>query len=236
MSSIQLLFSPGCRFTDDTVMTVATIDSLLHGKPFAESYKAWYQKYPDVGYGRSFQQWARSAGYEPYYSWGNGSAMRVSPVGFYYQSLDDVLDIAKESAAATHNHPEGIKGAQAVSSAIFLARQGETKAQIKEYVESKFGYALDEPLASIREWYQFDVSCQGSVPQAITAFLESADVEDAVRNAVSIGGDSDTIACIAGAIAEAYYKSIPDFVMTEVKKRLDHDMLLIIEAFYEIMK
>ncbi|NLP45235.1 MAG: ADP-ribosylglycohydrolase family protein [Peptococcaceae bacterium] len=228
------LIRPDSRFTDDTVLTIATIDALLKGKSYATVYKEWYKKYPQAGYGASFCKWAQAEGNAPYYSWGNGSAMRVSPIGWYFETLAEVLNEAQKSAKATHNHPEGIKGAQAVAAAIYLARSGQTKEQIKEYIERTFDYKLDEPLVGIRTWYKFDVSCQGSVPQAIIAFLEAESFEDALRNAISLGGDSDTLACISGAIAEAYFRQIPVFLKTEVMARLDSEMTTLLNDFYKI--
>ncbi len=229
------LFSSNSRFTDDTVLTVATIDALLNEIPFVAAYKKWFNKYPNAGYGGSFMEWAKSGGSEPYNSWGNGSAMRVSPVGSYFKTLEEVLAKAKQSAEVTHNHPEGIKGAQAVASSVFFAKTGKAKSEIKEFVKENFNYNLDEPIPGIRTWYKFDVSCQGSVPQAITAFLESTDFEDAIRNAVSIGGDSDTIACITGSIAEAYYKDIPEKIKKEALGRLDSEMQTLIKSFYRFI-
>ena len=165
------IIRPDSRFTDDTVLTIATIDALLNGKSYSSVYKEWYKKYPQTGYGASFVQWAQSEDTKPYNSWGNGSAMRVSPIGWYFDTITEVLDEARKSAEATHNHPEGVKGAQATAAAVYLARSGRTKGQIKEYIEQNFDYKLDEPLASVRTWYKFDVSCQGSVPQAFRAFL-----------------------------------------------------------------
>ena len=168
-----------------------------------------------------FQAWASSAETAPYNSFGNGSAMRVSPVGFAFDSLEEVLAEAKRSAEVTHNHPEGIKGAQAVAGAIFLARTGKTKGEIKRYIEEQFSYDLGEPLDEIRPYYTFDVTCQGSVPQSFIAFLESSDFEDAVRKAVSLGGDSDTMACITGGIAQAFYGGVPNHIADETLARLD---------------
>ena len=215
------LFHPMCRFTDDTVLTVALAESILHGTPYVDLLKAYYRAYPKAGYGGTFHRWAQSEDSGPYNSWGNGSAMRVSPVGFAFDTIEDVLDRAKASAEVTHDHPEGIKGAQSVASAIFLARTGQGKDEIKNYVETTFGYRLDRTLDEIRPTYEFDVSCQGSVPQAITAFLESDGFEDAVRKAVSIGGDSDTIACIAGGIAQAYHGGVPEPIRLRVFEVLD---------------
>lgn len=159
--------------------------------------------------------------------------MRVSPVGYYYNSIDEVMLKAKESAEATHNHPEGINGAQAIATSIFMAKIGKTKEDIKQFVEHEFSFDLYEKLDSIREWYSFDISCKGSVPQAIIAFLESTDYEDCIRNAISIGGDSDTIACMAGGIAEAYYKVIPDYIAKKVYDVLTEEMAVIVNKFYD---
>ncbi len=229
------LFPSGSRPTDDSVLTIATMDSILSGKPFAESYKLWFRRYPNAGYGGNFKRWAISDDMAPYSSFGNGSAMRVSPIGFFYDSLEEVLEKAGESAAVTHNHPEGIKGAKATAAAVYLAKTGSSKREIKEYIETAFGYDLNASLDSIRPWYVNDVSCQGSVPQAIISFLESESYEDAVRNAISIGGDSDTIACITGGIAEAYYKDIPAYIANRVKELLPWDMKGILENFYEAL-
>ncbi|MDQ7785539.1 MAG: ADP-ribosylglycohydrolase family protein [Desulfomonilaceae bacterium] len=225
------LFHTNCRFTDDTVLTVAVADSILTGVGYSEKLKEYYRYYPWAGYGGTFQVWAASEDNEPYNSWGNGSAMRVSPVGFAFETLDDVLEQAERSAEVTHNHPEGIKGAQSVAAAVFLARTGRDKRYIKKFIEERFEYNLSEPLDSIRTWYRFDVSCQGSVPQAITAFLESTDYEDAVRNAISLGGDSDTIACIAGGIAEAFYDGVPSPIVERVRGILDDRLWGVVSAF-----
>lgn len=226
------LFSPNSRFTDDSVMTIATMYALLNNLDFGLCYRLWYRKYPDAGYGRSFQAWAADDHSLPYNSWGNGSAMRVSPVGCFFDSLEQVLLKARESAAVSHNHPEGIKGAQATAACVYWALRGEDKTTIKRLVEERFGYDLNFSLDEIRESYQFDVSCQGSVPQAIVAFLESSDYEDTIRGAVSIGGDSDTIATIAGGIAEAFYKEIPPHIKNTVMKSLPDEFREVITAFY----
>jgi ADP-ribosylglycohydrolase len=225
------LFSPKCRFTDDSVLTVAVADVILNGGKYADRFKQYYSCYPFKGYGGNFRDWAKSSSSEPYNSWGNGSAMRVSPVGFAFNNLDTVLEEAKRSAEVTHNHPEGIKGAQATAAAIFLARQGHDKVAIKSYIQTTFGYDLEQTLDQIRPTYRFDVSCQGSVPQAVIAFLESTDFEDAIRNAVSLGGDSDTIACIAGGIAQAFYGGVPQWVAEQVFSILDEQLSTVTEAF-----
>lgn len=225
------LFVPGSRFTDDTVCTVALADSLLAAGDYAPLLKQYVRRYPEAGYGGTFFYWGHSDNFQPYQSWGNGSAMRVSPVAWAYDTMDEVLEAAERSAAITHDHPQGIRGAQAIAASIFLARQGADKEDIRDFIESNFFYDLSESLASIRSWYQFDVSCQGSVPQAITAFLESHDFEDAVRKGISLGGDSDTIACMAGSIAEAHYGGVPSHIVAEVKSRLDPPLLEVVERF-----
>jgi len=225
------LFSPRCRFTDDTVLTVAVADALLQGTGYVETFKEYYRLYPHAGYGGAFMGWASSVDNRPYLSWGNGSAMRVSPVGFAFDNLDDVLEEAKRTAEVTHNHPEGIKGAQAVAAAIFLARASRDMSAIKEFVEQTFSYDLNESLDSIRRWYRFDVSCQGTVPQALRAFLESTDYEDAVRKAISLGGDSDTLACITGGIAQAYYRKLPARVVSKVRRILDQRLNTVLDEF-----
>jgi ADP-ribosylglycohydrolase len=225
------LFSPESTYTDDTVLTVAVADCIMSGRDYADVFKEYGRKYPYAGYGGMFFKWIFSETAEPYNSFGNGSAMRVSPVGFAFNDLDLVLEEAKRCAGVTHNHPEGIKGAQAVAAAVFLARQGESKETIKNYVSCKFGYNLDRTLAEIRPHYVFDVTCQGSVPEAIIVFLESAGYEEAVRKAVSIGGDSDTIACITGGIAQAYYKKIPHNIIKRARGLLDPDLLRVIDSF-----
>lgn len=215
------LFSSGCRFTDDTVQTVALADSILTGVDYAAKLREYFLLYPGAGYGGFFIRWAASESEGPYNSWGNGSAMRVSPVGYAYDDLETVLTEAEKSAAVTHNHPEGIKGAQAVAAAIFLARTGKTREEIREYVEATFGYDLSRSLDEIRPGYAFDVSCRGTVPPAITALLESVDFEDAIRSAVSLGGDSDTLACITGSMAEAYYGGVPEWIRKGALELLD---------------
>jgi ADP-ribosylglycohydrolase len=227
------LFHPYSRPTDDTVLTLAVAEWILNGSgdDLPDHFKKWFRSYPNVGYGKSFIQWAASLQSSPYNSWGNGSAMRASPVGFAFDSMDEVLEQAKRSAEVTHNHLEGIKGAQATAAAVFLARQKAPKDEIQSFIERTFGYKLDIRIDDIRPTYAFDVSCQGSVPQAIRAFLESENYEDAVRKAISIGGDSDTIACIAGGIAHAYYGRLPQAIQREVFQRIDEKMEAVIDDF-----
>lgn len=218
-------------FTDDTVLTVAVADSILHDQDFAKTLHAYGNAYFNRGYGASFRSWLSSDNPQPYGSWGNGSAMRVSPVGFIGTDLAEVKKVAKQTAEVTHNHPEGIKGAQAVASAVFLAKNEKSREEIKTYVTAHFRYNLAFTLDSIRPSYQFDVSCQGSVPQAIVAFLESKDYESAVRLAISIGGDSDTIACMTGGIAAAFYKKIPSEITEFVTAKLPMEFRQIISEF-----
>jgi ADP-ribosylglycohydrolase len=225
------LFDDRRFFTDDSVLTVAVADVILHGGSYAERFQHYYRKYPDRGYGGFFHQWAQSPEPRPYGSFGNGSAMRVSPVGYAFDDLATVLAEAKGSAEVTHNHPEGIKGAQAIAAAIFLARCARSKDDIRSYVEQTFGYDLAQSLDVIRPGYEFDETCQGTVPAALLAFLESSDFEDAVRNAVSLGGDSDTLACITGGVAEAFYGGVPLSIKEQTLARLDPDLRCITEEF-----
>jgi ADP-ribosylglycohydrolase len=225
------LFASGSDFTDDTVLTVAVADCILHKKDYAVAIKEYGRRYPGRGYGGNFRRWLNSFDNSPYNSFGNGSAMRVSPVGFAFNSLEEVLEEARRSAAVTHNHPEGIKGAQAVAASIFLARQKNSKERIRQYIESQFGYDLHHTIDEIRPGVTFDETCQGSVPQAILAFLDSADYEDALRKAVSLGADADTQACIAGGIAQAYYQIIPPNIIENTRRILDPDLLKIVDDF-----
>lgn len=225
------LFSSDSIFTDDTVLSVAVAKVLLSDMHYDIAFREFHQLYPNQGYGYGFTCWVQSDSNKPYNSYGNGSAMRVNPVGWAFDSLPEVLHEAKQSAIVTHNHVEGIKGAQAVAAAIFLARTGHSKPAIKDYLSKTFQYDLDRSLDDIRPDYSFDVSCQGSVPESIIAFLESNNFEGAVRNAISLGGDSDTMACIAGAIAEAHYKHINPEIITEVYKRLPTDLATITRQF-----
>ena len=223
------LFDPRCTFTDDTVLTIAVADAILTRGDYGEKLKEWYRLYPDSGYGSGFRRWAKSAGRQGT-SLGNGSAMRVSPVGFAFNTLEDVLEEARKSAFPSHSHPEGIKGAQSIASAIFLARTGNSKDEIKSYIQTTFGYDLARTLNEIRPRYRFDATCPGSVPEAITAFLESNNFEDAIRKAISLGGDSDTIACIAGSIAEAFY-GIPEEIRSRTLEELDDQLTKVVESF-----
>ena len=226
------LLNSECVFTDDTVMTAAVADSLMNKIPYVESLQMWGRKYPRAGYGGWFSKWIDSDFPKPYNSFGNGSAMRCSSVGWLFDDEESVLDEAKESAEVTHNHPEGIKGAQAVALGVMLCRQGSTKLEIQEKLEDLFDYDLSQTMEQVKFNYSFDVTCQGSVPQAITAFLESEDFEDAIKNAISLGGDADTQACIAGALAEAFYMKIPDQIKEFVLTRITPDILDVLHQLH----
>jgi ADP-ribosylglycohydrolase len=225
------LFDPGCTFTDDTVLTVAVAHALLEHGHYVDFFHEYFRRYPYAGYGGSFISWAASGRRLPYNSWGNGSAMRVSPVAYAFDTLEEVLAEAQRSAEVTHNHPEGIRGAQATAAAIFLARQKHSKDELRKTIKDMFAYELDEPLDTLRAHYTFDVSCQRSVPQSLIAFLESASYEDAVRNAISLGGDADTMACIAGAVAEAYYGGVPADIEALALDKLDDHLRDIVRRF-----
>jgi ADP-ribosylglycohydrolase len=225
------LFTPESCFTDDTVLTVAVAEAILTGGDYVRAFHAYYRAYPDAGYGQQFRTWAELRRKKPYHSWGNGSAMQVSPVGWAFDRLDDVLAEAERCASVTHNHPEGIRGAQAVAAAVLLARQRWDKPAIQEHVERAFDYRLDQPLSRLRRTFLFDVSCEGTVPAALRSFLESTDYEDAVRNAISLGGDADTLACIAVAVAEPYYGGVPAEIEAEAMQRMDDRLRAVVSHF-----
>lgn len=225
------LFCEASRFTDDTVLTIAVASAILNSEDYGASIATFAARHPHVGYGGFFLRWLQSPSKAPYNSWGNGSAMRVSPVGFAFDSVDEVLHEARKSAEVTHDHPEGIKGAQATALAVYLARSGISKREIKAEIHERFAYDLNRKLDEIRPTYSFDVSCQGTVPEAIIAFLESKSFENAIRNAVSLGGDSDTLACIAGVIAHAFYKEIPCEIETAVRARLPMEFIQVLDQF-----
>lgn len=225
------LFSPICRFTDDTVLTVATAYAILNGASYETAYRDFGRRHLDAGYGGTFYQWLLSPEPRPYDSWGNGSAMRVAPVGLAFSSVDEVLREAEKSAAVTHSHVEGIKGAQATALAVFMARSGAPKEEIRNELARLFGYDLRRSIDQIRPAYHWDVSCQRSVPEAIIAFLDSDDVEHAIRLAISLGGDSDTQAAIAGGIAHAFYGHVPEAIVGPVRERLPQEFLDVIDAF-----
>ena len=234
------LFSKRSEFTDDTVMTIAVAEVFLDDdflvkeevirQRLVESMQKWGHRYPGAGYGIRFSNWLESKKPQPYNSWGNGSAMRVAAVGWLYKDLETVSRMARLSAEVTHNHPEGIKGAEAVASAIFLARTGSTKAEIRGYIEENFQYDLSRTCDEIRPDYHHVESCQETVPEAITAFLEGESFEDVIRTAVSLGGDCDTLTCIAGSIAEAFY-GVPEELKAQCRNRLTRDLLEVLDRF-----
>ena len=232
------LLSENSHFTDDTVITLAVALGLIAGqgdaqKTFAEvqhEMRRLGKAYPDAGYGGMFRRWLHAENPKPYGSFGNGSAMRVSAAGWLFDTLDKTLEMAKVTAEVTHNHPEGIKGAQATAAVILLARTGHSKQEIRQYVEQTFGYDLNRTCDEIRPGYRHVETCQQTVPEAIIAFLECTGFEDALRNAVSLGGDSDTLACITGGIAEAFY-GMPQELRDETLKRLPEDIREAYELF-----
>lgn len=217
-------------FTDDTVLTVAIAESILTGKSYTAALKHWGRRYPAAGYGQNFYQWLMSRCSVPYGSWGNGSAMRVSPIGWAFDSLEETLNQATLSAMPTHNHPEGIKGAQAVAGSIWLARNKQSKKEISDWLAQTIGYDMSATVDAIRQDYTFDVSCAGSVPQALRCFLEANTTEEAIRLAVSLGGDADTQAAIAGSVAEAAW-SVNSSLKQEITKRLPEDMQEVLLSF-----
>lgn len=235
------LFSKGSQFTDDSVMTIAVAEALMTSRgetddgikaALVESMQKWGRKYPNAGYGGMFYYWLKEKNPEPYNSFGNGSAMRVAAAGWLYDTLEETRHMARLTAEVSHNHPEGIKGAEATASAIFLARNGHSKEEIKEYVIAQFGYDLSRTCDEIRPKYHHVETCQETVPEAITAFLEGKDFEDVIRTAVSLGGDCDTLTCIACSIAEAFY-GIPTNLACECRKRLPEDMLTVLDLFID---
>ena len=233
-------WNPDCQFTDDSVMSIAVAEALMRAgldgsegmikKALVESMQAWGHRYPYAGYGFRFGNWLESEDPQPYNSWGNGSAMRVSSVGWLYDSLERTKEVARWTAEVTHNHPEGMKGAEATASAIYLARTGASKEEIRNYIISEFGYDLSRTCDEIRPSYHHVESCQETVPEAITAFLEGNDFEDVIRTAVSLGGDCDTLTCIAGGIAESFY-GVPLPMKEEVRRRLKADLLQVLDDF-----
>lgn len=236
------LFSRNSKFTDDSVMTLAVADAFLSIAPNTEdaeirrrliqSMQTYGRKYPYAGYGGMFRRWLKDPNPQPYGSYGNGSAMRVSSAGWLFDNLETVRHMARLSAEVTHNHPEGIKGAEATASAIYLARTGGTKAEIKAYIEANFHYDLSRTCDEIRPTYRHMESCQETVPEAITAFLEGRSFEDVIRTAVSLGGDCDTLACIAGSIAEAFY-GVPEELKQQCREKLPEDLRKVLRRFEE---
>ena len=239
------LFNPEVEYTDDSVMTIAVAQALMSCDRDAgereitdavvKSMQQWGQRYPHAGYGGRFAGWLRSPNPVPYNSWGNGSAMRVSSVGWLYDTLDRTREVARWTAEVTHNHPEGIKGAEATASAIFMARTGSSKPEIRDYIVKEFGYDLSKTCDEIRTNYHMDESCQGTVPEAIRSFLEGRDLEDVIRNAISLGGDTDTLACIAGSVAEAFF-GVPKEMRKECLNRIEYDMQKVLKDFDRVRR
>lgn len=227
------LFQKRSKFTDDTVLTVATADALMNNSDYATVYRSYARKYPGAGYGGMFAGWVRDDEAGPYNSFGNGSAMRISPVGLQFGAeadIDDVLAEAERSAAVSHNHEKGVAGAQAIAVAIWMAKTGKSKEEIKDELDSRFDYDLDMSVEECRE-LPWKATCEGSIPQAIIAFLVSENFEDAIRTAVSMGGDTDTIAAMTGSIAHAFYKKIPYVVMEELLERVPSELIKVITDF-----
>jgi ADP-ribosylglycohydrolase len=227
------LFVQRSTFTDDSVLTIAVAESILTGKNLVDLLHTYHDADPGRGYGMMFHRWASARVREPYNSFGNGAAMRVSPVGFALETLEEVLAWSKRSAEVTHQHPEGIRGAQATAAAIYLARGVQDKNQIRDTIHSQFGYDLSGKLEQIRPKYEFDETCQGTVPQALAAFFESTSYEDAIRNAISLGGDADTLACITGGVAEADYGGTPQDLATPAMAMLDEHLVAVVDQFRE---
>ena len=230
------LFSPRSQFTDDSVLTIAIADAILNEKSYQAAILEWARHYPNAGYGGYFRSWMSASDPRPYNSFGNGSAMRVSPVGWAFNTVEDILHEAEASAAPTHNHPEGIKGAQATALAIYLARTGRSKEEIRADLSARFAYDLDRTIAQIRPEYRYNETCQQTVPEALIAFLDSHDFEDAIRLAVSLGGDADTLAAITGAVAEAYYGDVPAEIAREVRQRLPDKLLQVMAEFTAMIR
>jgi ADP-ribosylglycohydrolase len=224
------LFVPRSTFTDDSVLTIAVAEWILTNQDLVDLFHDYTDRYPDRGYGGMYRHWMVTRSREPYNSFGNGAAMRVSPVGFAFDTLEEVLHWAERSAAVTHNHPEGIRGAQATAAAVFWARSVRDKAEIRRLLAERFGYDLGFTLDQIRPTYRFNETCQQTVPQALVAFLESTGYEDAIRNAISLGGDADTLACITGGIAEAYY-GVPKDLSGQCLERLDNRLAAVVQRF-----
>jgi ADP-ribosylglycohydrolase len=227
------LFQPLAFFTDDTVVSVAVADALLNGTDFGRTIRRYAWRRPLRGYGPRFYRWMVTPGGKPYNSLGNGSAMRVSPVAYAAANEEELLSLARRSAECTHNHPEGIKGAQAVALAVYQARLGKARQAIRSTIAGRFGYDMDRSVEEIRPSYKINLSCPGSVPEAIIAFLDSSDFEDAIRNAVSLGGDADTQAAIAGAIAEAFYGGVPLRIAVAVWRKLPASYRSVITGFHQ---
>lgn len=236
-------FDRGASFTDDSVMTIAVAEALMKACDLGviddeqktkdliiDAMHDWGHRYPDAGYGGRFYYWLADNDREPYNSCGNGSAMRVAAAGWMFDDMETTRKVARWTSEVTHNHPEGVKGAEATAAAIFMARNGSKKEEVKDYIISEFGYDLSRTCDEIRPGYYHVETCQETVPEAITAFLEGYDFEDVIRTAVSLGGDCDTLTCIAGSIAEAFY-GVPDQLKRECESRLTEDLLVVLKAW-----
>jgi ADP-ribosylglycohydrolase len=230
-SKVFPLFDPRSSFTDDSVLTIALAYSILSGNDFSGVMRRYGESYPDAGYGGMFRRWLNDPSMGPYNSFGNGAAMRISPAGWAYPTLEETLAKAREFTEVTHNHPEGIKGAEATAGAIWMGRHGSSKAEIKTWLLKHTGYDLSRTCDQIRPGYQFNETCQETVPEALIAFLESTDFEDAIRLAISLGGDSDTLACITGSVAEAFYGGVPPEIERETLARLDNPLREVVGLF-----
>ncbi len=226
-------FPEGARFTDDTVCSVAIADAILNGKSYRDALLEWCPRYPKAGYGSVFATWVASEGEAHSHSFGNGSAMRVSPIGFVFSTLEQTIAEARKSAECTHGHPDGLAGAESVAAAIFLARTGASKEDIKNLISEKWGYDLNRTVEQCIATHKWNCTCAGTVPESIIAFLESSDYESAIRNAIAMRGDADTMAAIAGSIAHAYYRTIPEEILKAALARLDVDIANTVFAFYE---
>jgi len=224
-------FGRKADFTDDTVCTIAVADALMNDLDPAQALAAWCKRYPGRGYGGMFGRWIESRDHKPYNSFGNGAAMRVSPAGLLARTLDEALAMAHRVTEVTHNHPEGLKGAAATVHAIFLARQGAAPADIRRAITATYGYDLSRSVDDIRPHYVFNETCQQTVPEALICAFEARDFEDAIRNAISIGGDSDTVAAIAGGVAEALY-AVPQPLADAALAKLLQEMRTVIEQLY----
>ena len=225
------LFSLPRFFTDDTVLTIATAETLMGDGDYAAAYRRWGRRYPNRCYGGRFLDWLEDSSLGPYNSYGNGSAMRVSPIGWAFDSLTEVLEEAERSASVSHNHPEGIKGAQATAGSIYLARMGASRMEIRDEIVDRFGYDLNRTVEDIRPDYSFNETCQGSVPEALVAFLDANDFEHALRLAISLDGDADTQAAITGSVAEAFWGGVPERIENEVREVLEKPLIDVLDRF-----
>ncbi len=225
------LLNDRLHFTSGSVLTVAVMDALLNGRDYVRTLQMYGRKFPDRGYGTTLLRWIMQDSPQPYHSWNNGAALRISPVGHACRTLDETLSEARKCAEISHSHPDGIKGAQATAASVFLAKNGRTKEEIRSYIESAFRYDLHRKIDTIRSRYFYDQSCESSVPEAIIAFLDSSDYENALMLAISLGKSNGSLACITGAIAQAFYKEIPGHIALPVIEQLSPEMIKVIDEF-----